>query len=488
MAGRRVPFSEGASPIIDLACLVRVGSRRLGADQTVSGPVADQRERPVAFIKGSLSSRCGVFVKVSGAEEQPSAVRRPPLQTLDPAAGWLVASAALGRAVLLARAAATITAAAGGVMLVSDRWRLLAVIALVAASTGVEIGLLTRWPGVVGAPLRVIVVDSALVVAVLTLSHGSIAYFCYAAGAGAVAGVLLGMRALPLWAAQAALSFAVAASVLRAGRPPADIATFVVAFPMAGAVAGVGAAVATAALVRYVDLSTRLVAAAQRSAAASERARLARELHDSVTKTLRGVSFAALALPSSLRRHPDLAEQLADTVSAGAVAADRQARELLQRLRLDTPDEDFTETVRRVCRAWSASTGIPTTSALAPIDPPVAVRYELTLILREALSNVDMHAQACVVLVRLAPATNAIVLEVCDDGVGFVMPHDLSALHSAGRFGIVGMAERAHTIGGDVQVTSTPGAGTTVTVRVPADGHDQPHRPTSARGPLARAW
>jgi signal transduction histidine kinase len=417
---------------------------------------------------------------------QPSPVGPPP--TTDPVAGRVVAAAALGRAVLLGRAAATITAAAGGLLLVSDRWRVVEVILFVALSTGAQIAVLTAWPKVVRAPLPILAADSALVLGVLAISGGSIAYFCYAAGAGAVAGVLLGMRAVPLWAAQAALNFAVAGSVLRVNGLPPDIATFIVAFPMTGAVAGIGAAVATSALVRYVELSTHLVASAQRSAAASERARLARELHDSVTKTLRGVSFAALALPSSLRRHPDLAEQLAGTVSAGAIAADRQARELVEGLRLDDPDRDFTETIDRVCRTWSVATGIRALTKLDAVDPSVPVRYELTRILREALSNVDRHAGAGRVLVHLQWVGDAIILQVSDNGVGFVVPDDLSGLQSAGRFGIIGMAERARTVGGDLRVHSVPGAGTSVTVRVPVSARDESFGLLGTHESSVRPW
>jgi signal transduction histidine kinase len=417
---------------------------------------------------------------------QPSPVAPPP--AIDSAAGRIVAAAALGRAVLVGRAAATITAAAGGLLLVSDRWQVVEVIVFVALSSAAQVGVLTRWPHVVRAPVPVLVADSVLVLGILAVSGGGIAYFCYAAGAGAVAGVLLGMRAVPLWAAQAALSFAVAGAVLRVNGLPPEIATYIVAFPMAGAVAGIGAAIATSALVRYVDLSTRLVASAQRSAAASERARLARELHDSVTKTLRGVSFAALALPSSLRRHPDLAEQLAGTVSAGAMAADRQARELLEGLRLDEPDRDFTETICRVCWTWSASTGIPALTRLDRVDPSVAVRYELTRILREALSNVARHARAGRVQVHLVRTKDIVVFKISDDGVGFVMPDDLSALHSAGRFGIVGMAERARTVGGDLRVYSTPGAGTSVTVQVPVRESDESMGFPAARDSSVDTW
>ena len=98
---------------------------------------------------------------------------------------------------------------------------------------------------------------------------------------------------------------------------------------------------------------------------------LARELHDSVAKTLRGITFAALALPASLRRQPALAEQLATTVSEGAEAAAREARELLEALRVDAADRPFPDTVRMACRQWSERTGIGVEASVAPVEPPV---------------------------------------------------------------------------------------------------------------------
>ncbi|MEV4508920.1 ATP-binding protein [Dactylosporangium sp. NPDC049525] len=392
----------------------------------------------------------------------------------DPSSGREIAAAALARAVLIARAAATLSAAAAGLLLVEDRSRVVAVLVLVAAVTAGQLGALARWPGLVARPAVVVAADFVLVFAVLAVSRGGIAYFCYAAGAGALAGVVLGMRALPVWVAHAAVSFTVTAEVLRRSAPPAEIAAFVVAFPMAGALAGLGAVVATTALARHLELSTSLLVAAQRSAAASERARLARELHDSVAKTLRGVSLAALALPSSLRRQPALAEHLATTVAAGATAAARQARELLLEMRFDVPDRDFATGVGEVCAAWSAAAGIPVRTVLTGLDPPVMVGYELTRILREALANVARHAYARQVVVRLAPTRHGVLLEVSDDGVGFAVPEDLSRLQSASHFGIVGMAERARMAGGRLFLDSAPGAGSTVSVHVPLDGRDEP--------------
>ncbi|WP_203692624.1 sensor histidine kinase [Catellatospora coxensis] len=368
-----------------------------------------------------------------------------------------VARAAVARAVLLGRAAATLAVAGGGLRLHARPGPLLAVLVLVALTAAVALVALTRDPHVVAHPLPVLAADAAIVLAVLGIGGGDVAFFCCAAGAAALAGVLAGFWALLPAACYTALGYLVAGHVLGAAPDAASLAGFVLAFPIVNVLAAVGAAVATAALAAHVELSVRLVASAQRSAAAAERSRLARELHDSVTKTLRGVSFAALALPTSLRRQPALAEQLAATVSAGATAAVRQAQEVLEGLRLDDPNHEFGATVDRICRRWTERTGVPVRCAVAAGDLPVELRYELAQILHESLENIARHAGASLVTVEFGYAGGGVRLRVADDGAGFAVPADWR-----GCFGLIGMAERAAAIRGALRVLSAPGAGTTV--------------------------
>ncbi|HEX7307907.1 sensor histidine kinase [Lentzea sp.] len=387
---------------------------------------------------------------------------------MTPPANRVVAAASLGRAVLLGRAALTLTATGVGLRVLPDPRTALAVSVVVVVSTAAGLVVLAHRPDVVRHSAGVVAADSVAVLAVLVASRGGVPFFCFAAGACALGGVLLGMRGLVLWVPHAALGYWVAGHLLRTGAPSPHIAVFTLAFPPADVLAGIAAAVATGALVRYVDLSVDVVASAQRSAAASERARLARELHDSVAKTLRGVSFAALALPSSLRRQPELAEQLASTVSRGAAAAAREARELLTGLRLDSPDQDFTATLRRICDRCAESSGVAVRLTAAPVDPPADVRYELSRILDEALRNAVRHGNPRRITVTLT-RTDRLRLRVRDDGDGFRVPADFSVLTAGHHFGIVGMAERARHADGALVVTSEPGGGTTVEVSVPAE-------------------
>jgi signal transduction histidine kinase len=87
-------------------------------------------------------------------------------------------------------------------------------------------------------------------------------------------------------------------------------------------------------------------------------------------------------------------------------------------------------------------------------------------IFQECLTNVIRHAQAESVRVSLCQEEENILLVVEDDGIGFC---ESDLLNSLGSLGLLGMKERAQFCGGDVQISSLPGHGTTVAVRVPVD-------------------
>jgi signal transduction histidine kinase len=382
-----------------------------------------------------------------------------------------VAVLALTRATVLVRAALTLILAGAGFLVVGEGVRTLLLLVLLVATTAASLAALARRPRLLNHRLAVLAADCAVLVAVLALSHGDLPYYGYAVGTAALGGILLDVRAAPLWAAQILQGLVVGAVVLRAGDAGPATAPVVLAAPLLVLLAGPAALFGARGLARRMRVAAERVAAAERSAAAAERARLARELHDSVAKTLRAMSLAAVALPGSLRRQPGLAEQLADVISRGADTASKEARDLIGALRMDEPDEDFGQTLLRVCRAWSAQTGVPARATVATVDPLVPVRYELTRILHEALTNVARHAGASTVGVVLAQRRGTVTMTIRDDGRGFVVPADvegLQELQERGHAGLVGMIERAQVVGGELTVDSRPGQGTVVRVRVPS--------------------
>jgi signal transduction histidine kinase len=223
------------------------------------------------------------------------------------------------------------------------------------------------------------------------------------------------------------------------------------------------------------EVNARLAVA---EAVASERARLAREMHDSVAKTLHGLALTAEALAASAdHADPRTLKHQATTVAAAARRAATESRHVLTHLRTrtdDTPTDLATE-LRSRAADFTAHTSIPTTLDITPdatAHPPLPpdTIHHLLAITAEALENVRRHARAGHVRLTLATApSDTLLLRVEDNGTG--IPHPLPPLADltrSGHFGLLGMAERARALGGDLALTRTPGGGTTIEVRTPA--------------------
>jgi len=103
-------------------------------------------------------------------------------------------------------------------------------------------------------------------------------------------------------------------------------------------------------------------------------------------------------------------------------------------------------------------------------EMPPDVQLVVYRVAQEALSNAVRHSDAEHVDVRLGREGDEVTLAVSDDGRGFVFDRVGTGL------GIGGMRERALLVGGDLQVESRPGAGTSVRLRVPIGNGDDPHR------------
>jgi signal transduction histidine kinase len=196
--------------------------------------------------------------------------------------------------------------------------------------------------------------------------------------------------------------------------------------------------------------------------AAQERARLARDMHDSVGKSIHGISLGSKALRRLVDRDPATAKELAGSLAEAADQAAREARALLMSLREGQIDRPTVEVVSEMLRDWQADTGIPARLVgVAAVDASPVVTQQMASALREILHNVDKHARAQTVTVRLTGDAELIQLEVTDDGVGFDVSR--AATHEAdGHFGLRGLRERAEQVGGSVDISSEKRKGTTV--------------------------
>jgi signal transduction histidine kinase len=207
-------------------------------------------------------------------------------------------------------------------------------------------------------------------------------------------------------------------------------------------------------------------AQAEELAAADERNRLARELHDSLTQTLYSLTLQAEAAARELATGTaaQTVEQLR-AIRRMAQQALGEMRALLFELRPpDLEEEGLAGALQARLDAVEARAGLET-ALIIEGDEPLSANVEdgLYLIAQEALNNVLKHAQARHVTVSLRNKNGVIVLEVADDGGGL----ELTASRTHSGMGLRSMEERATQLGGTLRVRSTPGAGTHILVEVP---------------------
>ncbi|MGL4743968.1 MAG: sensor histidine kinase [Dermatophilaceae bacterium] len=206
------------------------------------------------------------------------------------------------------------------------------------------------------------------------------------------------------------------------------------------------------------------------AAASEERGRIAREMHDTVAKSLQAMAFTASALPAHLERRPEVAAVRARELESDCTDVIGQVRALMGELRVPVAEVPFAESVAQVVDEWRRTSPGRVVTRLHPVEVTDGlVRYEVLMGLREALENVRRHAGRCTTTVTLDADGDQVVLVVADDGVGSD-PQQVRAAADSGHFGVVGMRERMQRVAGELTHDSVPGVGTTVRFRVHRHG------------------
>jgi signal transduction histidine kinase len=215
---------------------------------------------------------------------------------------------------------------------------------------------------------------------------------------------------------------------------------------------------------------------AEQNAASTERSRLARELHDSVSQLLYSVTLYAEAAAELLDEGEtaiatDHLRELRDT----AQEALREMRLLIFELhRPEIGKDGLTGALQARLDAVETRGGMHSELLVEGSEQlPRLVQEELYNIAHEALNNALKHAHANNVSIRLRFEETGTLMEVSDDGVGF----DATIARMGGGFGITGMKERAQKISGTLQIESAPGKGTKVIVRVPVSAREHLNHP-----------
>jgi PAS domain S-box-containing protein len=210
--------------------------------------------------------------------------------------------------------------------------------------------------------------------------------------------------------------------------------------------------------------NARLYGQAQELAALEERQKLARELHDSVSQALYGISLGTHAARTALERDPEHVAEPLDYVLTLAEAGLAEMRALIFELRPESLEtEGLVSALSKQAAALQARHEILVSTELCDEpDLSLHVKQEFYRIAQEAMHNTVKHAHANHVELRLEQTADGVLLEVRDDGSGF----DPTASFP-GHLGLHSMRERVANLGGTFEIDSVPGAGTRICVCVP---------------------
>ena len=208
----------------------------------------------------------------------------------------------------------------------------------------------------------------------------------------------------------------------------------------------------------------RLADEGSRLARVEERARIAREIHDTLAQGLTAIGLQIESALHQFDRDPKLARQRMQRALAVTRDNLEDARRSVNNLRAAELDgKPLAGALGALARAFTSETGVRVHLDVQTARPvPQALEGELFRIAQEALTNVRRHAAAHEARLQLAVTARTVRLTVEDDGRGFA-PRTVAK----GRHGLVGMRERAGLLGGRVAVHSRAGQGTRITVAVP---------------------
>jgi NarL family two-component system sensor histidine kinase YdfH len=196
----------------------------------------------------------------------------------------------------------------------------------------------------------------------------------------------------------------------------------------------------------------------------AERQRIARNLHDTLTQELAGISLQLSAAVKNLDKgNLTAVREILTETSAASRSSLKESRELLSEL-CTIQYDNLSDRLAMLFDAFQKGHQLKIQNSLK--DVPEYSQEQMTEIVRivvEALNNVEKHTDAKEVIIRSDIKDAMFVLQIIDFGAGF----SLEKPNLKGHYGMQGMQERAISLGGTLDVTSVVNEGTTVTLKIP---------------------
>ena len=219
-----------------------------------------------------------------------------------------------------------------------------------------------------------------------------------------------------------------------------------------------------------VETDRLLEEAAQARAVSADRERIGRELHDGIIQSLYAAGLTLEDASLTIEEDAPRARSRIDEVIRALNRTIRDIRTFILDLRRESDSGDWMADLGELVRAFRLQTLIDIEFRVkgAPQSPlSVEEGKEIVGIAREAMTNVARHARATRVNVRLTCHSDAMELEIADNGIGFSRNGDEAAPTAGEHQGLSNMLARANLIGGELTIDSAPQRGTVVRLALP---------------------
>jgi signal transduction histidine kinase len=206
----------------------------------------------------------------------------------------------------------------------------------------------------------------------------------------------------------------------------------------------------------------------QRHATLDERARIAREFHDTLEQALAGIGLQLNGLADVLRNAPAEALRILGVARSMVRHSQEEAKRSVRNLRTFALEQSnlstaLSELAVQTRNGWTGNIEVDVSGPALRL--PARVETHLLRIGQESINNAIKHGAPKNVRVNLTFASDILQLSVEDDGGGF--DAERASASPAGHFGLLGMRERAEKIGGVLKIRSVPGTGTKVELSLP---------------------
>jgi signal transduction histidine kinase len=215
-------------------------------------------------------------------------------------------------------------------------------------------------------------------------------------------------------------------------------------------------------LAELADKNRQLQEASRLLAITEERNRMSRELHDSISQGLHGLTFSLHTLRRECADENARVAEILDHMEATADATLKELRSMIDELKPSLlAEQGLDNALRMICDLFSQRSAVPLELDYG-LQHPLAPEAELAIfrIVQEGLANIERHASAQHVTLRILEREADVLLTLADDGRGF-------ATDRAAGNGLHNMCRRAEEVNGSFKVTSKVGVGTTVSVTLP---------------------